>query len=289
MPLTVHKISTVLRNIAILSTSLAYDIHGQRPRAFTEVGAASGSRTLVQVLQHHSPLKAFTQLLRDLSPAGTFKPPGGTSKALFSPNRRSRTGASPAALVDPQSYGQLPRLVAFDLDGTLWQPDMYMLWGGGAPFTKQKDGSLRDSAGESVTLLGQTREILHSLRAPAKGDVPNPWSDTVIAYVSCTDEPTWADECATKFDLGDGMTVKSVVDIEEIYKDYKKAHFEQLHRKTGIAYEDMMFFDNEMHNIKNVMQLGVRCYHAPKGMTEDLWERALEDYNTFEKLETVFI
>ena len=25
-----------------------------------------------------------------------------------------------------------PKLVAFDLDGTVWTPDMYMLWGGGA-------------------------------------------------------------------------------------------------------------------------------------------------------------
>ena len=27
--------------------------------------------------------------------------------------------------------GKVPRLIAFDLDGTLWSPDMYMLWDGG--------------------------------------------------------------------------------------------------------------------------------------------------------------
>lgn len=31
---------------------------------------------------------------------------------------------------------RLPKIVALDLDGTVWSPDMYMLWGGGAPFTQ---------------------------------------------------------------------------------------------------------------------------------------------------------
>ena len=31
-----------------------------------------------------------------------------------------------------QSCLKLPKLVAFDLDGTIWSPDMYELWGGGA-------------------------------------------------------------------------------------------------------------------------------------------------------------
>ena len=33
----------------------------------------------------------------------------------------------------------LPQVVAFDLDGTVWTPDMYQLWGGGAPFRKTPD------------------------------------------------------------------------------------------------------------------------------------------------------
>ena len=28
----------------------------------------------------------------------------------------------------------LPKVVVFDLDGCVWDPEMYELWGGGAPF-----------------------------------------------------------------------------------------------------------------------------------------------------------
>ena len=42
----------------------------------------------------------------------------------------------------------IPGLVAFDLDGTLWFPEMYML-SGGAPFKKGPDGHVYDRAGEA--------------------------------------------------------------------------------------------------------------------------------------------
>lgn len=35
-------------------------------------------------------------------------------------------------------------------------------------------------------------------------------ADTKIAYCSCTDEPSWADECMRLFDVGDGITLESV-------------------------------------------------------------------------------
>ena len=28
----------------------------------------------------------------------------------------------------------LPKVIVFDLDGCVWDPEMYQLWGGGAPF-----------------------------------------------------------------------------------------------------------------------------------------------------------
>eukprot|EP00971_Amphidinium_carterae_P076258 1506110-Amphidinium_carterae.1 len=46
-----------------------------------------------------------------------------------------------------------PGCIVFDLDGCLWYPDMYELWGGGAPFTEQQvDGTLIDRSGRAVTL-----------------------------------------------------------------------------------------------------------------------------------------
>ena len=51
----------------------------------------------------------------------------------------------------------LPKAVVFDLDGCLWAPDMYMLWGGGAPFEVREDGDLDDRNGARVRLLGAVR------------------------------------------------------------------------------------------------------------------------------------
>ena len=52
------------------------------------------------------------------------------------------------------AHQERPRAVVFDLDGCLWYPDMYLLWGGGPPFTAEPDGSLVDSKGQRVRLLG---------------------------------------------------------------------------------------------------------------------------------------
>ena len=49
----------------------------------------------------------------------------------------------------------LPRCLVFDLDGCVWDPEMYELWsGGGAPFKENKDGTLSDRAGKrSICVL----------------------------------------------------------------------------------------------------------------------------------------
>ena len=50
--------------------------------------------------------------------------------------------------------GSRPKVVVFDLDGCVWYPEMYMLWGGGAPFETQPKGDLRDKAGQKCYLMG---------------------------------------------------------------------------------------------------------------------------------------
>jgi len=66
-----------------------------------------------------------------------------------------------------QFYQQLKnfKLVAFDLDGTIWSPDMYQLWGGGSPFHPAGNGKdLRDCAGNVVRMLGISSAVLHELK-----------------------------------------------------------------------------------------------------------------------------
>jgi magnesium-dependent phosphatase 1 len=165
------------------------------------------------------------------------------------------------------------KLVAFDLDGTIWTPDMYMLWGGGAPFKYNSNGKdLVDCSGRAVRLLGISAEVLHELK-----EDPN-LSDIKVAWVSCTDEPAWAAECLKMFKtLPGGVAIKTSADSSQIYKANKQAHFQKLKNQyPTVAYDEMLFFDNEMGNIRSVEKLGVKCVYCPDGITEGAWQEGLD-------------
>jgi magnesium-dependent phosphatase 1 len=102
-----------------------------------------------------------------------------------------------------------------------------------------------------------------------------------VAISSRTDEPSWAYQCMKWLEVSDGTPLYKCFDqnlIEISYAD-KSKHFESLHRKTGIAFEDMAFFDNEFWNIKSVSNLGVKCFHTPNGMTHEAWNEALQEFS----------
>ena len=111
----------------------------------------------------------------------------------------AKTGSVPA-------IKQLPKLIAFDLDGTIWTPDMYQLYGG-APFKADGDGTkkLYDSQGAPVKLLGISSRILQELKTDKK------WQNTIVAWASCTDEPEWAAICMKLFKVVSGISKCSFI------------------------------------------------------------------------------
>lgn len=170
---------------------------------------------------------------------------------------------------------RLPKIVAFDLDGTIWSPDMYQLWGGGAPFTIDGDGTKKiyDKKGTTVRLLGISAAILQELKTDTM------WSNTKTAWVSCTDEPEWAAECLQKFKTAEGKAIGSYIDSTQIYKANKKSHFRELKKVyPDVEYSDMLFFDNESGNIRSVSELGVQCVYCPDGMTAQIWQQGLDKF-----------
>lgn len=171
-----------------------------------------------------------------------------------------------------------PRLVVFDLDGTLWDPEMYHLWGGGgAPFKPARDnsGDVEDRSGTIVHLLGNSRPLLADLTRADE------WKDTQVGVASSTDEPDWAEECMQKIVVVPGdepLKMKQCIDWEVIRKGNKRDHFRDLQRKTGVEFADMIFFDNERRNIVAVEPLGVTCVLVPRGMTTKKWDEGLRDF-----------
>lgn len=65
----------------------------------------------------------------------------------------------------------------------------------------------------------------------------------------------------------------------EVYPGCKVKHFQRIHKRTGIPYEDMVFFDNEYRNVRDVQRLGVVCVHTPEGFRRKYFEQALRRMN----------
>mmetsp|Transcript_22457 Transcript_22457/g.48682 ORF Transcript_22457/g.48682 Transcript_22457/m.48682 type:complete len:196 (-) Transcript_22457:1313-1900(-) len=191
------------------------------------------------------------------------------------------------------------QLVVFDLDYTIWQPEMYQIDGppklvsldefqgkqkrkSKAPLRLIPPGSttthqnkiVTDQRGTPITVFDGASYALSEINRMKK-EMP-----LQVAISSRTDEPSWAYQIMKWVVAADGTPLSKCFDenlIEISYAD-KSTHFESLNRKTGIPFEDMVFFDNEHWNIQSVGQLGVKCYHTPNGMTREDWSQCLEDF-----------
>ena len=188
---------------------------------------------------------------------------------------------SAIGLIKPR-MSRLPPVVVFDLDGTLWSPEMYELWGGGAPFKSQRNGAhVTDSKNVKVELLGASREVMESLSTSQQFKS----GELTLALASTCDEPAWARECLTKFMLHDGATqMGEIFAVHEIYKARDKTvHFQAIKKKTGRDFGEMIFFDNQTNNINDVSPLGVVCVYCPDGVTSEVWAKGLAKYHASRK------
>ena len=158
----------------------------------------------------------------------------------------------------------IPKTIIFDLDFTLWYPEMYEL--AGAPFKKTKNG-IFDSRGEQVFLFPDVESILSRI----KSEFP----DILIAVASKTTYPNWAKSCLELFDIGNG-SLNSIINYSHIYPKNKQIHLQKIKQESGIEYEDMLFFDNEVWNLRDVEHLGVTCVHTPNGLSMKDFELGLK-------------
>lgn len=177
---------------------------------------------------------------------------------------------------------EVPRVIVFDLDGTLWDPEMYQLRGG-APFHPhaKNPNVMIGRTGEEVHLIGETRAVLQTLASDPK------WSNTYLAISSTCDEPAWARELLQRFTFtnaeGKTVTMGSLFGdlIEVYYSDKATQHRTILKKvqamdKTVTSFSQMLFFDNQTNNVRSVSALGVACCYCGSGMTPGTFARGLE-------------
>ena len=146
-----------------------------------------------------------------------------------------------------------PKLVVFDLDFTLW--DAAGTWCDHlSPPFKIRSGRIFDSRGSELKLYPGTIDILEELK----------YEHFDLGIASRTNEPDWARE------LLDLLNVRDYFGYEEIYPGSKVTHFKRLRNKSGLNYEDMIFFDDEQRNITEVGDLGVNCILVKNGISPSL-------------------
>jgi magnesium-dependent phosphatase 1 len=192
---------------------------------------------------------------------------------------------SPANIADERRL----RLVVFDLDYTVWQPEMYQLYGGPklVPLVNRRGYSLDevrtnvdgkmlvDNSNTPIRVFpGAAHALCEIHRLAEEGH------DIRAAVASRTDEPQWAHTCMQHLQLPNGQTLKSMFQDRIVIDCFhsKTYHLERLHFQTGVPFKDMVFFDNEYWNIECVKQAGVRSIYTPKGMSKEAWKEALRDF-----------
>ena len=124
---------------------------------------------------------------------------------------RPTTPFDVTAAVDAlQEHAVLPRLIVFDLDNTLWTPELYTL----RSFSGYSDASPPNPvAGQDVWLLDGAAAALHELASHER------WRVTKVAAASRTNKPRWASALLRDFDVpGCGeRKLADVIQFQEIY------------------------------------------------------------------------
>ncbi|KAF2449314.1 magnesium-dependent phosphatase-1 [Karstenula rhodostoma CBS 690.94] len=155
----------------------------------------------------------------------------------------------------------LPKIVVFDLDYTLWPfwVDTHVT----GPLKAQEGGlKVKDRYGEGYGFYAHVGGILDALKQ--KG--------ILIGAASRTHAPDLGREMLKLLKIPSSTSSSSssraidYFDHLQIYPGNKTTHFERIHRDSGVAFEDMLFFDDESRN-KNVEVLGVVMQLIRDGVT----------------------
>lgn len=141
----------------------------------------------------------------------------------------------------------LPRLVVFDLDYTLW------------PFYCECR-----SKNEMPSMYPQAKGILHAFKDKGVN----------LAIASRSPTPDIANAFLQK------LGIKSMFVAQEIFSSWthKTEHFQKINRKTGVPYNEMLFFDDENRNIQAVSKMGVTSILVGKGVNLGALRQGLSEF-----------
>ncbi|XP_074645427.1 magnesium-dependent phosphatase 1-like [Tubulanus polymorphus] len=158
-----------------------------------------------------------------------------------------------------------PDLIVFDLDYTLWP--FWVDSHHSPPFRKESNGFVYDAYRSRVHYFPDVPRILEDLHE--KG--------YTLGVASRTGAIEEAKSLMTLFDWNKYFT------YQEIYPGSKVNHFKRFKEKSGLKYENMLFFDDEYRNIAEVSKLGVTCILADSGVDTQLLKKGFDEFSVTTK------
>ncbi|XP_018323154.1 magnesium-dependent phosphatase 1 isoform X2 [Agrilus planipennis] len=153
-----------------------------------------------------------------------------------------------------------PKLIAFDLDYTLWpfRVDTHLT----PPFTKGAQDNIVDAVGARVSCYPEVPQVLKQLFE----------DDYTLAAASRTGEKHGA------FQLLDLFGWNEYFSYKEIYPSSKVKHFNQFRKQSGIEFDEMLFFDDDCRNIAALERIGVVSVLVKNGVNTNVIEEGLAEY-----------
>lgn len=112
------------------------------------------------------------------------------------------------------------------------------------------------------------------------------YKDVIIAVASTSLQPSYSHQCINNIDIIPGLTMRDMFQYDEIGRDghltsRKTTHFESLHRKSHIPYDEMLFFDdcNWGDHVGDLAETyGVVGQRTPHGLQIEEFFAGLEKY-----------
>ncbi|XP_065332586.1 magnesium-dependent phosphatase 1-like isoform X2 [Cloeon dipterum] len=154
-----------------------------------------------------------------------------------------------------------PKLIVFDLDWTLWP--FHVDTNVDPPFTKLPNGKVVDQRKREIEHFAEIPAILERLVSEGYK----------VGVASRTGEIKGAEQLLKLFDWNKYFSYK------EIYPGCKKTHFSKFKKNSGLDYSEMLFFDDEYRNIRDLVSIGVCSILVDEGVDSSVIEEGLRKFS----------